>query len=358
MRRALVTAALATLLMTAMASISTAQEGPILGEKQWYFSPMISGVFDDENRLSDPGLGGSIGFGVHFLPHWNVEFNVLGERLDGFNTVNQIGAGLDFIGLGDINARVVPYGLVGLHYLSTNVEEGPGAPFARDDDNAAASIGIGIMTRFGSSRALFRAEARQRFEDAEPDELSDTIVNLGIVFPIGQVRHIEEPAPEPEPEPAPAQAPPPPPDPDSDGDGVPDSKDKCPGTPPGVRVDFRGCEIKEEIELPNVNFEFDSARLTADSAETLDGAVSTLERYPDLNVECAGHTDSVGTDAYNQSLSERRAHSVCEYLIAHGIDNSRLTEAGYGESRPIADNSTDEGRARNRRVVLRITGGM
>ena len=65
----------------------------------------------------------------------------------------------------------------------------------------------------------------------------------------------------------------------------------------------------------------------------------------------------MGTDAYNQSLSERRAHSVCTYLIDHNIDRARLTEHGYGESKPIADNSTAEGRAKNRRVTLRITGG-
>lgn len=360
MRLALVAATLASTLTITAASFVTAQEDPILGERQWYISPLLSGVIDDEDRLSDPGLGGSIGFGVHFLPHWNVEFNVLGERLDGFNRVDQTGVGLDFIGLGDINARIVPYGLVGIDYLRTNVAEGgPNVPpsSARDDDNMAASIGLGIMTRLGS-RALFRIEARERFEDAEPDTLADTIFNIGLVFPIGQVRHEEPPpaeAPPPQPPPK-AEAPPPPPD--SDGDGVPDNKDACPGTPPGARVDFRGCEIKEQIELPNVNFEFDSARLTADSSETLDGAVSTLERYPDLHVECAGHTDSIGSEQYNQNLSERRAHSVCEYLADHGIDRSRLTEHGYGESQPIADNKTEEGRARNRRVVLRITSGM
>jgi OOP family OmpA-OmpF porin len=241
--------------------------------------------------------------------------------------------------------------------LRTNVQEGPGAARARDDDNMAASIGIGIMTRLGSSRALFRVEARERFEDGTPDTLADTILNVGVVFPIGQ-RHVEAPPVEAPPPAEPPHEAPPPPEPDSDGDGVPDSKDACPGTRPGARVDFRGCEIKDQIELPNVNFEFDSARLTADSSETLDGAVGTLKRYPDLHVECAGHTDWIGTDQYNEGLSERRAHSVCEYLIAHGIDSSRLTEHGYGESQPIADNKTDEGRARNRRVVLRITAGM
>jgi OmpA-OmpF porin, OOP family len=274
---------------------------------------------------------------------------------------------------------------------------------------------------------MFRAELRNRLEFAEPRNLNDQLLNVGVIFPIGEKRGIAPPDSDGDGVPDPTDrcpgTPPgaavdaygceldsdhdgvvdrldkcpgtPPgvsvnadgcpldsdgdgvtddkdkcpntphgtqvgPDGcplDSDGDGVLDVNDKCPGTPHGVRVDFRGCEIKEEIELPGVNFELDSAKLTADSSATLNGAVSTLERYPELTVECSGHTDSTGSDAYNQALSQRRAHSVCEYLIDHGIDKARLQERGYGESRPIADNATDEGRARNRRVTLRITGG-
>src|SRR5262245_26265136 len=89
MRRALVAATLASTITITAASAVMAQEEPIFGERQWYISPLLSAVIDDQDRLSDPGFGGSLGFGVHFLPHWNVEFNVLGERLDGFNRVDQ-----------------------------------------------------------------------------------------------------------------------------------------------------------------------------------------------------------------------------------------------------------------------------
>jgi len=358
MRRTLVAAALVgAAILGGGASIAQAQDSPqdspIFFQGQWYISPLLSGIVEDEDRLTDPGWGAQLGFGNHFLPHWNAELKFLYDRFDGYNRVDQSGAGIDFIGMGNLSNRVVPYGVVGLDYLRTNVVEAPGGPRGRDDDNMAGSFGIGIMTRLGE-HALFRLEARQRLELAEPDNLMDTFFSVGLVFPLG---HAPEPAAPPPPPPPPPAAPPPEQPKDSDGDGVPDDKDKCPGTPPGVRVDYRGCEIKEEIELPDVNFEFDSARLTADSSTTLDGAVSTLNRYPELTVECTGHTDSVGTDAYNQSLSERRAHSVCEYLINHGIDKPRLTEHGYGETKPIADNSTAEGRAQNRRVTLRVTGG-
>ncbi len=80
-----------------------------------------------------------------------------------------------------------------------------------------------------------------------------------------------------------------------------------------------------------------------------------LQRYPDLKVEVAGHTDSIGTDAYNQGLSERRAKAVYDYLTSNGVDASRLQgPVGYGESRPIDTNETAEGRAKNRRTELNV----
>ena len=172
-------------------------------------------------------------------------------------------------------------------------------------------------------------------------------------MPLGE-REVAPPEPPPPPPPPPETPPPPA---DSDGDGVTDDKDKCPGTPAGVRVDYRGCEIKEEIELPDVNFEFDSAKLTADSSTTLDGAVGTLNRYPELKVECTGHTDSVGTDAYNQSLSERRAHSVCS-VPDRSRHRSRASRRSMATVRASRSRTTRPPRSgQNRRVTLRITGG-
>ncbi len=113
--------------------------------------------------------------------------------------------------------------------------------------------------------------------------------------------------------------------------------------------------VKQEIiELKGVQFEYNSATLTRTSTAILDAAVETLVKRPDIRVEVAAHTDSTGSADYNQQLSERRAASVMAYLQEHGIDASRLTSKGYGESQPIADNSTEEGRAKNRRVELRV----
>jgi len=140
---------------------------------------------------------------------------------------------------------------------------------------------------------------------------------------------------------------------DSDGDGVVDSRDRCPDTRPGTPVDNDGCDLAPAHTLQGVNFEFDSARLTEGSKQRLDEALQILKRHPDLQVEIAGHTDSTGSAEYNQGLSERRARAVLDYMVEHGANAAKLTAKGYGESQPVADNGSREGRERNRRVEFR-----
>jgi OmpA-OmpF porin, OOP family len=111
---------------------------------------------------------------------------------------------------------------------------------------------------------------------------------------------------------------------------------------------------KKSIVLRGINFDFDKAVIKPEAEPVLDAAVDVLKENPDVKVRVGGHTDSVGTDAYNQGLSERRAKSVRDYLVAHGIDASRLTAVGFGESQPVADNKTKDGRAQNRRVTLDV----
>jgi OOP family OmpA-OmpF porin len=139
--------------------------------------------------------------------------------------------------------------------------------------------------------------------------------------------------------------------PDSDGDGIGDDKDKCPDTPKGMRVDNTGCPFNKELLLQGVKFATDSDVILPESLPVLEGAAATLKRYPEVNIEVAGYTDSRGADSYNQKLSERRAQSVLKYLKDSGVTNT-LTAAGFGEKDPIASNSTEDGRQQNRRVVL------
>lgn len=108
----------------------------------------------------------------------------------------------------------------------------------------------------------------------------------------------------------------------------------------------------QRIVLRGVNFDFDSAVIRPEAEAILETAAQVLKETPDVRVAIRGHTDSVGTDEYNQRLSERRANAVRDRLIALGIGAGRLTASGAGESEPVADNATADGRAQNRRVEL------
>lgn len=159
---------------------------------------------------------------------------------------------------------------------------------------------------------------------------------------------------------------------DEDGDGVFDRRDRCPDTPANTPVDHRGCPLpqypasvkpveaapaSEVITLSdagNVLFAFDKSDLTPAARSQLDGLMAKLQNADVVSIKVVGHTDSKGSDAYNQALSERRASSVAAYLLSQGLAPNKLTSEGKGESQPVADNETEEGRAKNRRVELHI----
>ena len=132
-----------------------------------------------------------------------------------------------------------------------------------------------------------------------------------------------------------------------------DRKDLCPNTPEGETIDDLGCHPQANIALEGVNFEIGTASLTDDSHAILDSIINILKQFPDLKLEVAGHTDDTGSAARNTSLSASRAASVKTYLAEHGIQEERIDSKGYGSDEPIASNTTDAGRAANRRVELR-----
>lgn len=172
---------------------------------------------------------------------------------------------------------------------------------------------------------------------------------------------------------------------DSDGDGVVDGQDRCPNTAAGRKVDSQGCELDSDgdgivdsqdkcptvfaktadgcplpaaepapmkMVLEGVNFDNDKAILRPEAWAVLDQVAASLMQWGDVKIEVAGHTDSSNSDAYNMGLSQRRADAVRNYLIRKGIAAERLTAKGYGESTPVAEDDTVEGRHKNRRVEL------
>lgn len=147
--------------------------------------------------------------------------------------------------------------------------------------------------------------------------------------------------------------------PDTDGDGVPDYRDDCPATAAGAQVDERGCEHKlaQPVSFDlTVQFAFNSAEITGVAFQEMLGLLRFLREHPSTSAVIEGHTDSRGEADYNQQLSERRAQAVVEALSNSGIGRDRLTARGYGESKPVASNETEDGRAQNRRVTVVVSG--
>lgn len=147
--------------------------------------------------------------------------------------------------------------------------------------------------------------------------------------------------------------------PDTDGDGINDEEDKCP-TVAGIAENF-GCPkideaIIQKIEYAAKNVYFASGKFTllSKSFKPLNDVAKIMNDNPDLKLDISGHTDNTGDAAKNQTLSENRAKSVLDYLVKKGVDASRITSAGYGQDQPIADNNTAAGRAKNRRVEIKV----
>lgn len=148
---------------------------------------------------------------------------------------------------------------------------------------------------------------------------------------------------------------------DSDGDGVCDGLDRCSDTPSGTTVDSQGCPLSERemellntgmIRLTNVHFDYDKSTIRPDAHAVLDSVGEVLTKWPGLNIEIRGHTDSRGSEQYNHDLSHRRAEAVRAYLLNRftHFQPTQLTAKGFGESEPVAPNTSEEGMAQNRRV--------
>lgn len=158
---------------------------------------------------------------------------------------------------------------------------------------------------------------------------------------------------------------------DEDEDGVFDRRDRCPGTPPNTSVHPNGCPIKEYASTPvepepievmeavrvelDVKFDFNKSDVKENSQADIKSLADFMKQYPQTTTTVEGHTDAIGSEAYNQGLSERRANAVRDVLVnQHGISSSRVSSVGYGESRPVADNDSESGRAINRRVEAEV----
>lgn len=337
-------------------------------DTRFYVAPMASySWFDEDTFDPDDDVGAQLSFGKTLTKHLALELYAFH-----FNSVDldNTGGEMDSTGYG-LSALLFPardvlpvFGIVGIGE-GEHEFEGSGASSGQDSD--FVDLGIGFLAPLTSNGLSLRGEYRYRSSDVDAPggsefRFRDNVVSLGLQIPLGAKQERQEPRPAPATEPEPVPAPPPAAPLDSDGDGVPNKDDRCPGTPAGTEVDEVGCPVEEDdaIVLQGVQFEYNSAKLTADAERRLDNVVNALQGSEDINVRIEGHTDSRGNAAYNLKLSQERADSVKSYLVKHGIDASRLETKGYGETRPVAPNSkpngsdNPEGRAKNRRVELHV----
>lgn len=317
-----------------------------------YFGVMLSGVEPDSARRLDTGLGYMALVGAGLSERVAGELTLFAHTNDfevGDDDIDSYGIGADLIVLGG-GRRLQPFFLVGGGAQRSKI-------FDDEDDTPFVDAGVGLMTaRLGTNARTVRFELRGYYHfsvDSIPDDDAaiDARLNAGLLFG----GRAAAPPPPPAPIRAPAPVTPAKPPADSDRDGVADKNDRCPGTSVGVQVDEDGCAIIEKVVLKGVNFATGSARLKPEAFGTLRSVASAMQVNPELEVEVGGYADSVGDDAKNLALSERRAKAVVAFLVKEGVGAGRLTAKGYGEVNPVDTNDTPGGRANNRRVEFKVT---
>ncbi|MGH8539068.1 MAG: OmpA family protein [Stenotrophobium sp.] len=366
-------------------------------DTRWYVSPSIGAVFAGSGNPSF-GPQGSISVGRSITEYQGIEIeggysslNV--THLPSENKYQRAVLGVNLLQyLAPQKSDIRPYLLLNANGHSIRF-------LGESLTGAGVGAGLGTFLKLSSNWDM-RLEGRYNLDFIGQKGIvqSQTFyvwtAGLGFRYKFGAVPGSEAPVTHP-PEVVHVVQPPPPPPPvtlkcpntpagipvgpdgcplDSDGDGVPDYLDECPHTPagakvlpngcalkgdcrtpkPGEAVDANGCAASHNFILKGVKFEFASNRLTEEAKLILNQVAETLKAYPDVDVDVEGHTDYIGSDAYNMGLSERRADAVKDYLMSHGVNGKRMTPIGYGKTRPIDTNLTEAGRENNRRVELHV----
>jgi OOP family OmpA-OmpF porin len=346
-----------------LAQAASAQEF----DDRWYVSGSTGVNFQDKDRGTEDSLFGTLGFGKFLTPNFSLDAELNYQNPDKSVNPNlwwsQYGVSVDGrYHFRNVDSKWWPYVRGGIgwqrHEEEYDANPNPISPGQHEDSNLAVNLGAGLQFDFGRVDLRTEIGARADFDDQQArlgkqeNLFTDLLASVGLTVALG---------PEPVAPVAPAPVAPNCADLDDDGDGVNNCNDKCPGSQAGQTIGPDGCPVPVSIDLKGVNFDYDKSNLRPDAVQILTEATEILKRYPELKVEVAGHTDSKGTDAYNQALSERRARAVYDYLTSNGVDAARLVGPnGYGESRPIAPNTNEdgsdnpEGRAKNRRTELNV----
>jgi OmpA-OmpF porin, OOP family len=329
----------------------------------WYVAPRLGLVVPDSARTTKSSAFEGIGVGVWYNPNFAIDFEYGINNADFKSSSPRDGhqwesVQLDVAGrwfFGELGGGWRPYIMGGIGALRHKAYSGSLLKAQSFSDSGGwdpmATLGVGVQYNM-SDRLAFRGEVAARY-DRDNNSMNtdfsaqyfpkrqsgfvDGIVSIALVYNFGGA----------------AAAPPPPPAPPTPPPPAPPMQETPAATK--VTIDLRGVEFKFDHPRTGEKLVPSLKAPTADSVAILDEAIDTLKRNPNIHVEVDGHTDSVGSDAYNQALSERRAKGVYDYLLSHGIEASRLDgPKGFGESAPIDTNDTAEGRQRNRRTELKV----
>jgi OOP family OmpA-OmpF porin len=338
----------------------------------WYLAPRIGADVPDSDRTTDTSLFTGIGVGTWVNPNLALDFEYGLNNADFKSDSPRSGhqwesVQLDVAGrwfFGEWGSGWRPYVMGGIGALRHKAYSGSvleGLHFSSSGGwDPMGLLGVGVQYSM-SDRLAIRGELAARYDHDNNSENSqydlqghpinaaavygfnrhsgftDGLVTIGLVWNFGgaAVEHHEERREERH------ETPPPP------------AREEA--APAKVTIDLRGVEFKFDHPKVGERLEPSLKAPTSESVAILDQAVDTLKRYPNVHVEVDGHTDSKGSDAYNQKLSERRAKGVYDYLTAHGVEAGRLDgPKGFGESQPIDTNDTAAGRQRNRRTELKV----
>ena len=346
-----------------MASFTATAEDMFRGA--WYAVPGVSYMNTDSDLEADNGGGGFIAIGKELSQSWDIQgrlgYNRADEDLDiagASGKYKQTTLGLDALYMFSRD-KFRPFLLAGIGAARNNVDyRVPGVDASDKKTSWLAGLGLGAQYLFNDTFGL-QADLRHQWSRADvfdkntnsndSETIGNTLFNLGGIFRFGAPAPVvAEPAPEPAPiaaaEPAPEPAPAPAPEP------VP---------APACKPNMQTITVSAE-KL----FGFDKANLKAEGKAALDEAAAKIKASPEIKaVIVTGHTDRIGSDAYNQKLSERRAKQVADYLVAQGVDSSIISAEGKGETQPVVECAGNKATKKliqclqpNRRVEIRAEG--
>lgn len=307
---------------------------------KWYLAPQVGYTITDHIRALDDDAHYGLAIGKHLSERWSAELNVnRGTYHGAAGKVDLTAASVDALRVFARSSAVSPYLSGGVGYINDDFNPGP----SRGDFLGQVGAGLLIDVAGNANHSFLfqvRPEVKARWDwnDVGRGRPLDYLAGVSFVFAFGPGRTpwvptapaASAPRPAPAVQAAPVQPPAPAPAP--------------PAPPP------------TSIVLSGVNFAFNSAALAPSAHPVLDRLAEDLQRPGNqhITVEVQGHTDNVGKPEYNLGLSQHRAEAVKDYLAGRGVAASRISATGYGETRPTADNRTNEGRAQNRRVVINV----